>query len=135
MLYCISYVSTITKELNQSQLKELLDNVVHKNLNKGITGILLYNSGNFLQYLEGPEDKVKMLYDKIFKDIRHKDVIAILHKKVEVQYFSGFKAGYSSIIEKNQIRNLKSYLNLLKYLDSKEIKMFTNTVNSFLSLD
>lgn len=136
MFYGICYVSTLNKSLSTEELKELFEFCAIKNITKGISGVLLHNSGNFLQYFEGDKEVIQNLYySKIQKDIRHKNVITLFEKDINAQYFTGYEAGFTSIIEKNQIKNLKSYLKLLKYLDSSEMKMLSNTVNSFLSSD
>ena len=134
MLYSICYVSSITDILEDLIIKDLFSDFVYKNIQNNISGILLYNAGNFLQYLEGNEQEIKALYyNKICNDYRHKNPIVILEKKIDKLYFSGFEAGYTSIIEQNQVKNLKSYLKLLKYLDSTEMEVLSKTVNSFLS--
>ncbi|WP_299677324.1 BLUF domain-containing protein [uncultured Dokdonia sp.] len=134
MLYSICYVSTLSKQLEDTELKKLFDFCSTKNIDRGISGVLLHNSGNFLQYFEGDELQIKELYySKIKKDTRHKNIITLFEKKIEVQYFTGYKAGFTSIISENQTRSLRSYLNLLNYLDSSEIEALSKTVNSFLS--
>ncbi len=134
MFYGICYVSTSNESMNTNELKQLFDFCTSKNIKQGISGVLLHNSGNFLQYFEGTKEEIKNLYyTKIKKDTRHKNIITIFEKEINNQYFTGYNAGFTSIIERNQIRNLKAYLNLLKYLDSSEMKMLSTTVNSFLS--
>lgn len=134
MLYGICYVSTLRNPLNSEELRELFVLCATKNIAKDISGVLLHNSGNFLQYFEGDELKIKELfYSKIKKDPRHKNIITLFEKEINNLYFTGYKAGFTSVIEDNQIGSLRSYLNLLKYLDSAEMKAFSKTVNSFLS--
>ncbi len=134
MLYSICYVSTSSQDLNSSELKQLFEFCAIKNITKNISGILLHNSGNFLQYFEGDEVKIKELYySKIKKDNRHKNIITVFEKKIDNLYFTGYKAGFTSVIEENQTASLRSYLNLLNYLDSTEMEALSKTVNSFIS--
>ena len=134
MLYSICYVSNSSQYLSLEELKELFDFCTLRNIENNISGILLHNSGNFLQYIEGEESKIKELYHfRIKEDIRHKNIITVFEKKIDVLYFTGYKAGFTSVIEENQTQSLRSYLNLLNYLDSREIEALTKTVNSFLS--
>lgn len=134
MLYGICYVSTSSNFLTEEELKQLFEFCAIKNITQGISGILLHNSGNFLQYFEGDKEEIKNLYhSKIKKDSRHKNIITLFEKDINAQYFTGYEAGFTSIIEKNQIKNLKSYLQLLKYLDSSEMKMLSSTINSFFT--
>ncbi|WP_299763506.1 BLUF domain-containing protein [uncultured Dokdonia sp.] len=134
MLYSICYVSTLRNALEGNELKELFDSCSTKNIKRGISGILLHNSGNFLQYFEGDEVKIKELYySKIKKDPRHKNIITLFEKEIDVLYFTGYKAGFTSILEENQTKSLRSYLNLLNYLESSEMEALSKTVNSFIS--
>jgi hypothetical protein len=134
MLYSICYVSTSNKELESSELRQLFEFCAIKNITEDISGILLHNSGNFLQYFEGDELKIKELYySKIKKDPRHKNIITVFEKRIDNLYFTGYKAGFTSVIEENQTASLRSYLNLLNYLDSTEMEALSKTVNSFIS--
>lgn len=134
MPYGICYVSTSSIFLTEEELKQLFEFCATKNITQGISGILLHNSGNFLQYFEGDKEEIKNLYhSKIKKDSRHKNIITLFEKDINAQYFTGYEAGFTSIIEKNQIKNLKSYLQLLKYLDSSEMEMLSSTINSFFT--
>ena len=58
--------------MSTEQLLELLKQCL--NPASGVTGMLLYGNGTFLQALEGDEKVVADLYGKIEKDSRHIDV-------------------------------------------------------------
>ena len=132
MFYAICYVST-AKDFLSLEIKELLSSTAKNNQENSISGILIYNSGNFLQYMEGPERKVKDLYyEKISKDKRHKDLITLFKNPINNLYFNGYETGFTSVLEKNTITKLKSYVQLLKYLDTQEAKAVTSTIEAFL---
>lgn len=65
------YTSRSTQPVDMAMLGELTEHAARKNALIGVTGLLLYGSGNFLQVLEGNSTSVRMLYDKIRKDSRH----------------------------------------------------------------
>ena len=44
---------------------------------RGITGLLVFGSGIFFQWLEGPRDGVQELMDILRKDPRHQDVVTL----------------------------------------------------------
>ena len=69
----LTYFSSAARLFGQSDLKRLLEISRLKNARIGITGLLLYRDGHFLQYLEGPEDAVQATYDRIGLDTRHKN--------------------------------------------------------------
>ena len=58
------------------------------NREQGITGALLVTDGYFVQTLEGPEDAVRALYDRIEKDSRHDTVTLLRADAVDEPVFS-----------------------------------------------
>ncbi len=68
------YTSKSKKFFNDQMMLELLEKSRDSNASKGLTGLLLYKSSVFLQYIEGPEKEVLELFKKIQSDPRHTDV-------------------------------------------------------------
>ena len=56
------YTSQSAYEMTLDQLQEIAHKSQNKNMTKGITGILLYRNGTFLQVLEGEDDDVVTLF-------------------------------------------------------------------------
>lgn len=132
MFYAICYVST-ANGLDEFQVQKLLSTTESKNNKQNISGILIHNSGNFLQYIEGSEENVKSLYyEKICKDTRHKNSIVLIEKSIRDLYFIGYEIGFTSILENNTTAKLRSYLHLLEHLDSNEVQALTSTIETFL---
>lgn len=52
-----------------------------------ITGMLVYNGGNFIQALEGPKESVTQLFEKISKDERHRNVLVLLSGGIDKREF------------------------------------------------
>ncbi len=65
------YVSASVEYLDEAALEALLTQARANNARLGITGLLLYGEGTFLQLLEGPRDAVAALYATIRDDPRH----------------------------------------------------------------
>lgn len=80
-------------------LNRILEQARNKNLKLHITGILLYRQGRYFQYLEGPEEAVKKLYEEIYADTRHKNVKLLLQTPVTTRRFSAWSMGYEKIRE------------------------------------
>lgn len=70
MLHQAIYVSS-TPGLPKVELDEILDTAVEFNSQNDITGFLLHDGTYFVQYLEGPKNKIDILLNKISKDSRH----------------------------------------------------------------
>ena len=68
------YTSKSKKFFDDQMMLELLEKSRDLNTSKGLTGLLLYKSSVFLQYIEGPEKEVLELFKKIQSDPRHTDV-------------------------------------------------------------
>lgn len=63
----IVYASSATKAFSKAELVELLTQVRAKNSRLGVTGMLLYKDGNFLQVIEGEEAIIRGLYQSLEK--------------------------------------------------------------------
>ena len=69
--YSIVYVSTAIAEFSEADLVQLLKRAWGFNERAGITGVLLFSGGRFLQVLEGCPTIVRRLYARIEADPRH----------------------------------------------------------------
>jgi hypothetical protein len=68
-------------------LAELLRVSRANNEKLGVTGVLCYAKGVYLQALEGDRDVVSRLYGKICHDRRHKDCQIVVCKSIERRRF------------------------------------------------
>ena len=76
----IVYVSSARYLLTDEELQVLLKRARAKNFRLGISGILLYGDGNFMQLLEGPEDAVREVYAAICNDPSHHMITTIFEE-------------------------------------------------------
>lgn len=67
------YSSAASAGMSYGSLVEIMDHAQARNVERGITGILCYGSGQFLQALEGERRAVNALYHRIAVDLRHAD--------------------------------------------------------------
>ena len=80
----------------------------------GITGILCYGGGIFLQAIGGGRMAVSELYGHIQKDLRHKDVVLLHYEEIAERRFGGWTMG-----QVNMSRINVSIL--LKYAEKPEL--------------
>ena len=73
--------------MTYSTLVEIMDHAQTRNVARGITGILCYGSGQFLQALEGERAAVTALYHRIAVDRRHDDCQLISVDEIEARAF------------------------------------------------
>lgn len=83
----ITYISTAVYELDEQELLALLRQSRAKNAALGITGLLQYRAGNFIQTLEGPAPTVLNLMTSICRDSRHKHVVQITREPIPRRVF------------------------------------------------
>jgi hypothetical protein len=78
MLIRLIYVSKAAAPQTPALAESILRAAHRLNPLNGITGVLCFGQGVFLQALEGERGKVTALYSRIFADPRHQDV-ELLH--------------------------------------------------------
>ncbi len=82
MLHAILYRSVATHAFGDLSLRALTVRAAQRNRARGVTGVLLHGThshvddipGAFLQWLEGPEEAVRGLFESIAEDPRHQNV-------------------------------------------------------------
>jgi len=79
-LFRICYISTATKLFESAELREMLKESNVRNKEAGVTGMLLYKDGQFMQVLEGTKEAVTATFGRISKDPRHRGIM-VLHKR------------------------------------------------------
>jgi len=95
-MHQVFYSSAAVAPFSDAQLTELLTLARANNGRLGVTGMLLYHDGSFLQALEGDEKVVESLYTAIGSDKRHHRVVALLRRSVDSRYFDQWQMGFAS---------------------------------------
>jgi hypothetical protein len=116
-MYYIVYSSYATQPFDDERLKDLLIQSRDKNSSIGITGMLFYFDDKFIQLIEGEEQVVKELSDKIAKDNRHEYFVILKEGEIVDRYFADWSMGFKSIDPNNfvaveQFKDLNSSTNL-----------------------
>ena len=86
----------------------------------GVTGILCYGGGIFLQAIEGGRNAISDLYGHIQKDVRHKDVVLLQYEEISERRFSGWTMGQVNIAKINSSI-------LLKYSEKPELDPYSTS--------
>lgn len=124
-IHQIFYVSKIAEGSNSSIIEQILGHSKKNNPTKGITGVLMFRAGIFLQLLEGPEQEVTSLFKKIEKDPRHHHVIELFHGK-NSRIFNEWSMGYRELTDLdvkmiNEILSWNKLINAAKDIDNNLI--------------
>lgn len=97
MLITLIYGSSAVGSPSEHDLQEILEASWKNNKPLGITGMLLYRGGNFLQVLEGEKEVVESLYNKIKTDPRHHSVLTIFKRQIKQREFSDWTMGFVNL--------------------------------------
>ncbi|NMM10694.1 MAG: BLUF domain-containing protein [Polaromonas sp.] len=93
----------------------------------GITGILCYGAGIFLQAIEGGRIAVSELYGHIQRDSRHKDVVLLDYEEISERRFGGWTMGQVNLLKLN-------HSILLKYSEKPELDPYSASGKVSLAL-
>lgn len=91
------YRSAARSRLNQQQLTDLLTQARDRNAQHGLTGMLLYDDGSFLQVLEGEKEPLLELYARILLDPRHTEIVKLLERESDERQFGDWRMGFVSV--------------------------------------
>ena len=96
-LFRIAYISTAAKLFSSMELREMLKESNERNKQAGITGMLLYKDGQFMQILEGTADAVTATFSRISKDPRHHGIMVLLKGAVQERRFPGWSMAFRDL--------------------------------------
>ncbi len=101
---------------------DAIESILHQsrdhNPHCGVTGVLCYGGGIFLQAIEGGRMAISDLYGHIQRDPRHKDVVLLHYEEISERRFAGWTMG-----EVNMTRINASIL--LKYAEKPELDPYS----------
>lgn len=126
MLVRLLYASRAV-DTSPHAIEEILAQSRLHNPECGITGILCYGGGVFLQAIEGGRMAVSELYGHIQKDPRHKEVVLLHYEEISERRFGGWTMG-----EVNMSKINASIL--LKYAEKPELNPYSVSGSVSLAL-
>ena len=100
----ILYYSTATFTPKISDLEEILDIAWKNNTADDISGVLMYHDMTFFQIIEGPEENVRRLLERIKADPRHTGFTLTQDTPIETRSFSDWSMGYCPLMEQSGLR-------------------------------
>ena len=107
MLVRLMYASRALPSVNQDELISILRKSKANNPGAGITGVLCFSQGIFLQVLEGGRSAVNQLYNRVAADPRHTDVEVMIYEEIGQRNFAGWSMGQVNMARLNPALMLK----------------------------
>ena len=93
MLVRLMYASRAAAAVDQEALLAIVRKSKANNPAVGVTGVLCFSEGIFLQVLEGGRSAVNRLYNRIASDPRHSDVELLCYEEIGERRFAGWSMG------------------------------------------
>ena len=109
-MYYLIYRSVATEVPTKESLARLLELAREQNASRGITGMLLYQNGRYMQMLEGEETKVRELFDAIANDPRHRLVKVVATGNNPKRHFQDWSMGFRDMEQVGSMPDYDTYL-------------------------
>ena len=106
MLVRLLYASRAT-DASPKTIEAILAQSRAHNTAQGLTGILCYGAGTFLQAIEGGRRTVNELYGHILRDARHQDVMLLHYEEILERRFGSWTMGQVNLGKLNASTLLK----------------------------
>lgn len=112
----IIYSSKATNPVDSDELVAILESCRSRNQAAGLTGMLLYSRGSFLQMLEA-DDVVKLeaTYSAIGADPRHGSIKLLKYTDVEERMFPDWTMGFENVDDETLAEHLDGFTPALDY--------------------
>ena len=107
MLVRLMYCSRAAAGVDLEELASLLRQSRLSNASAGVTGMLCFSEGLFIQVIEGGRGPVNRLYQRIVSDPRHADVVLLFYEEITERRFSGWTMGQVNMARINTAMLLK----------------------------
>ena len=107
-LYSLLYMSTAQILFTPARMDELLEQSRRNNARAGITGLLVFRDGAFMQLLEGPEQAVQELMRKIRTDERHYAIVTLTEGPIAKRSFPDWSLDYHNLRDP-EVRKLPGF--------------------------
>jgi hypothetical protein len=94
-LFYLMYISKKVDHFLEDDLIHILNSSRKNNKKQGITGVLIYNKGHFLQILDGSRESVNTVFhEHILKDKRHENIVTLSQGLMAKRDFVNWDMGF-----------------------------------------
>ena len=130
------YCSRAAEGIDDTEVARIVEFSQRRNVARGITGVLVFSSGVFFQWIEGPPAEVQKLMASLHGDARHNDVVSLDNGIEERERL--YPAWEMELVEADDIRavlhdaletaederNIAALERILQHLDSAPLASF-----------
>ena len=97
-MYYLLYLSRASAVVGGRELASIMTVSRRNNGRDGVSGVLVYKDGVFLQLLEGEQKTVLQTYERISVDPRHTDAVILLKGPLERRLFGRWSMGFHYLL-------------------------------------
>lgn len=108
-MHHIIYLSQASKKFSVRELVTLLLEARGRNEQCHVTGALVYGAAQFLQVMEGEEEVVADLYQRIARDARHQNLLKLADKAIAQRLFADWSMAFDEVAA-DQFQELLGYV-------------------------
>ena len=119
-VYEALYVSTIAPSISVSVVGAIAGKSRAYNAANGVTGLLIFDGMYFCQQIEGLQEEVLSLIERISRDARHTNVTVFHHGVLAERRFKSFALAFTDVDDVDvlpRLRELNGQAGLTAYLD------------------
>lgn len=112
-VFHLVYISQAAEDISYTDILDILEVSRRNNTADGVTGLLIFRDGFFLQLLEGTENNVKKVLSKILMDDRNFSVRVLTETQSDDRLFKEWSmAFYDGDISSNATKDLVDLFDL-----------------------
>jgi hypothetical protein len=134
-MYFILYTSDASEQCSSEDITSILKVSRRNNPSNLVTGLLIYKKPGFLQYLEGPEQAVKALYEKIKNDKRHASIETIKDGEIDARVFPDWEMGFAGEDDLQPLKWKWDVDKLTRFSFADELEDSMDVIKSFMGAD
>lgn len=97
MVYQLIYTSRTRSSIDESVTAQIAEDASVWNASQNVTGMLIHSGNVLVQILEGEEDAVQRIYQKVCRDTRHYEVAVLGEGHVTRREFPDTPMGFKAI--------------------------------------
>lgn len=86
-LWAVAYTSLASRPLSATELDGLLQDAQAFNREVGVSGVLCYDDGLFIQYFEGPYAAIARAYARIRASTMHRELVELSSSAISERQF------------------------------------------------
>lgn len=117
------YTSKARRQMSENDINRILSVSRINNSLYGVTGMLLYRDGTFLQVLEGKGADLSETYARIRRDKRHYDCKLLMEEGIVQRAFQGWEMAYRAhddLLERQQLQ-LLDIAQITEKIDNRDL--------------